>query len=206
MRKLKILKNILLVWFFLLMSFGAYCLYYLFMRKDILINDYIKLNENIDFNKLIFDSIKDYQLFLQDKFSWSLFSLLILYIMIILFVFVFYFHLKNLYLFYVCDECTIGIVTYQNYIFFLEYIDEKNKKYKNHFSRNQSLYKKIYKKRDGKIDIFYNKYNPKNFIVGNKPTFLVESFLKPFFLDLFIFILIFFGIYFSHPFLFLLVI
>lgn len=206
MRKLKILKNILFVWFFLLIGFGGYCLYYLFTIKDILMDKYIKLNENTDFNKLIFNSVEDYRLFLQDKFSWSLLSLLILYIMIILFIFVFYFHFKNLYLFYVCDECTTGIVTYKDYIFSLEYIDKKNKNYKNHFSRNQSLYKKIYKKRNGEIDIFYNKYNPKNFIIGNKPTFLVEYFLKPFFLDLFTFILIFGGIYFLHPFLFLLVI
>ena len=150
MKKLRIIRNILFAWFILFIGFGGYYIYYIFTKRDYFKEAYINLYKNKELpanSFLFFETAEDYNLFLQDKFSWSLIGLLIFFIIVILFIFIFYNHLKNLYLFYVCNECSSGIVFYENYKFYLEFVDTKEKLHKNHFQKNQKLYKKIYLKR-----------------------------------------------------------
>lgn len=206
MKKIRMLKSIFFVWVLLIVSFGGYCLYYLFNKAKDLSKIFIDLNINKTHETILMMKIENYDKYLQDKFSWSLLNLFILYLIAIVLIFVLYFNFKNLYMFYTCNELAQGTVSFEKYVYYLEFKDSSNKIHKNHFQRNQVLYKKIFKKLDGKIDISYDKRNPKNFIVGNKPTFLIESFVKPFFLDLFIFGLTIFFIFLGNPFLFLTVI
>lgn len=202
MKKLKILKSIFWVWFFLVVCFGGYCLYYLVERIDSLSNEYVEVNMNNKFNPIFFSNVEEFSCHLDYVFRWSILSLIMFFISFIFFIIVFYFRFKDLGLFYACNECTEGNVYIDKCRFNLEFLDLDDNLIENHSQRYQLLYKKIYLKRDGSIDVFFNKSNPKRFIIGNKPTYLVNFFIKPFFLDLFIFILLFASIYLFRPFLF----
>lgn len=207
-KKIRILKSIFWVSYLLILAFGSYYYYRLMLMSDTLKQIYI--DKNFEYYRPFFgvSKLNDERTInvLGDRFDASIIALLVFFIFVMLAIFVFYFLFKVLYLFYFCNDETVAIVEPRDYRYYLAFKDDTGELHTNHSPKHQSLYDKIYKKRKGEIELFYDKRNPKNFIIGNKPVFLRDEFIKPFFLDLFIFICIFAICLLFKPFLFISVI
>lgn len=208
MKKIRIFKAIFWVTYALILGFGSYYIYRLIMIADELKQVYIDTySESFAQTKLVFQHQK-YRVaeIMSDRFDYSLMALMIFFMFVMLFIFVYYFLFKCLYFFYFCNEETLAVVEPEMYRYYLAFKDKDGNLYTDASPERQKLYSKIYKLRDGEIELFYDKRKPKNYIIGNKPVFLRDEFIKPFFTDLLIFGCVFALCLFFHPFLFLSVI
>ncbi len=208
MKNIKIFKRIFWVSYFLLMGFGFYYIFRLIMVSGDLRDSYVeKFKDKIVFSNTLFrPSVDEIPEYLGNRFDASLMALLVLFIFIMLFIFCYYFIFRCLYFFYFCNEETVAVVEPKNYMYYMAYKDINGNLYKDHSSNYQRLYHKIHKYRKGEIELFYDKRNPKNFILGNKPVYLRDEFIKPFFTNLALFLIVFALCIYFQPFLFLSVI
>ena len=177
--KLRILKiSIISIFFICLIVFLAF-------NYELISN--IESIRNIYYDSVIGNiyDIRDYRnesemyYYMDSYFNSSMFSYFLFSLLLPIFIFVWYCNFNILYNFYVCNEKTTGYVSFENYRYVCEYQYKKDKFLKRKEGYNQEFFKKVYKLRDGKIDLFFNKINPKRYILGNKPTYLVKNFIKP---------------------------